>query len=84
MQKRVVVENSLEDLKEYLGDRGYDVRTMNMDSTLMFIDKDKYDAIIVSDKDNLRLSEGITSDKKIIEAGTLTPEQVIRKLNEMS
>lgn len=83
MKKRVVVENSLEDLKNYLGNQGYDVRTMYMDSTLMQIDKDKYDAIIVSDIDNLKLSSGITSDRRIIEAGALTPEQVVEKLNKM-
>lgn len=83
MQKRVVVENSLEDLKNFLGNRGYDVRTMYMDSTLMQIDKDKYDAIIVSDIDNLGLSKSITSDRRIIEAGSLTPEQVLEKLVKM-
>lgn len=84
MKKRVVVENSLEDLRDYLGNQGYDVRTMYMDSTLMQIEKDKYDAIIVSDIENLKLSRGITSDRKIIEAGSLTPEQVVEKLNNLN
>lgn len=83
MKKRVVVENSLKDLKDYLGNQGYDVRTMYMDSTLMEIDKDKYDAIIVSDIDNLKLSSGITSDRRIIQAGALTKEQVVEKLNNL-
>lgn len=84
MKKRVVVENSLEDLRDYLGNQGYDVRTMYKDSTLMQIDKDQYDAIIVSDIDNLKLSQGITADRKIIEAGALTPQQVMEKLNNLN
>ncbi len=76
MTKKVVVENNLEDVRNYLGEKGYDVRTMYRNDTLYDITSDEYEAIVVSDLNNMNLSRGLKARTSIIEAAGLTPEQV--------
>lgn len=80
MKKKVVVQNTLEGVRDYLGEKGFDVRTMYLDSTLRYVDDDQYDAIIVSDRNDLHLADNITSNPAIIEVKGLTPEQVYNKI----
>lgn len=76
MKKKVVVENTLEDIKNYLGQKGYDVRTMYRNDTLNDITSNEYEAIIVSDVNNGNLPKNLKGNTSIIEAAGLTPEQV--------
>ncbi|MFT9496636.1 YkuS family protein [Anaerosolibacter sp.] len=76
MTKKVVVENNLEEVRVYLGEKGYDVRTMYRNDTLQDITSDNYEAIIVSDLNNMNLSQGLKAKASIVEAAGLTPEQI--------
>ncbi|MDF2545211.1 MAG: hypothetical protein K0R93_109 [Anaerosolibacter sp.] len=76
MAKKVVVENNLEEVRAYLGEKGYDVRTMYRNDTLQDITSDNYEAIIVSDLNNMNLSQGLKAKASIVEAAGLTPEQI--------
>ncbi|MBB6214099.1 hypothetical protein HNQ80_000168 [Anaerosolibacter carboniphilus] len=81
MKKKIVVENNLEEVRDYLGQKGYDVRTMYRNDTLDDITSDAYEAIVVSDLNNMNLSKGLKAKTSIIEASGLTPEQIYQAIH---
>lgn len=80
--KKIVVENALEDVRNYFADQGYDVRTMYKNDTLEDITSSEYEAIIISDKNNTNLSKRISTPAPVIEAAGLTPQQVYDKVSK--
>ncbi len=81
MKKKVVVENTLGDVKNYLGQQGYDVRTMYRNDTLGAITSNEYQAIVVENMNNA--AQNPSTSSPVIEAGSLTPEQVYEKINNL-
>lgn len=79
MKGKVVVENSLERVRQYLAEKGYDVRTMHLNDTLYDITSDEYDAIIVSERRYIDRNR-LKTDVPVIEAAGATPEQVYQKV----
>ena len=81
MKKRVVIENRLQDVKNYYADMGYDVRALHFNNEIHDIDPNQYDAIIVNDINNSNLSSNTKKSGKVVEAMGLVPHQVYEKMN---
>ncbi len=81
MRRKVVVENTLSNVRTYLGEKGYDVRTMYNNNTLNHITSDEYDAIVISNMDGTNLQEDTKTNSPIISAAGLTPEEVYERIN---
>ncbi|MTI69640.1 MAG: hypothetical protein FH751_05215 [Firmicutes bacterium] len=79
MNKKIVVENTLTDVRSYFKDKGYDVRTMYKNSTLDDITTNDYEAIIL-EKDTLG---ELKTSSPIIEASGLSAEDIYKKLNNI-
>jgi len=82
LKKRVVVENRLEDVKNFFSGMGYDVRALHLNNQIHDIDTNQYDAIIVNDMNNSGLSDGTKNSGKVIESMGLVPHQVYEKMNQ--
>lgn len=82
LKKRVVIENRLQDVKNYFADRGYDVRALHFNNEIHDIDPNLYDAIIVNDMNNANLSSQTKKSGKVVEAMGLVPHQVYDKMTE--
>ncbi|AOT69686.1 YkuS family protein [Geosporobacter ferrireducens] len=80
MNRKVVVENTLEDVRRYLADHGYDVRTMYKDDTVEDIVTDEYDAIVVTDLNSGNVDRNLKVNVPVIEAAGLTPGEVYQKM----
>jgi uncharacterized protein with PIN domain len=81
MAKKIVVENNLEEVGEYFREKGYDVKTMYKNETLDDITSDDYEAIVVSDLNNMNLSQNLKVKASIVEAAGLTPEQIYQVIH---
>ncbi len=82
MKKTVVVENRLEEIKNYFTDKGYDIRALHFNDEIHDIDVNQYHAIIVNDMNNAGLSSRTKDSGKVIEAMGLVPHQVYEKMKE--
>ncbi len=80
MNRKVVVENTLEDVRDYLADHGYDVRTMYRDDTIEDIVTEEYDAIVVSDLNSGNVDRKLKVNVPVIEAAGLTPGEILQKM----
>jgi len=82
MDKRVVVENTLESYISFLEDAGYDVHKLYKNENVNSISSFDYDGIVISDSSSLSLShtEGNRPSAPIIEAKGKTPEEVFNIL----
>ena len=83
MKRKVVVENGLNEISNYLAGIGYDVRTMYFNETAGHIITDEYDAIIVKDKEALDVSNMKTGSPVVVAAG-LSAEQVHDRIRNAS
>ncbi|SCY66348.1 YkuS family protein [Alkaliphilus peptidifermentans] len=81
MKKKVVVENTLEDVKNYYSKQGYDVSLLYFDENINNINTEEYDAIIVNDINNSNLPRSVKKTGKVVEAMGLVPHQVFEKMN---
>ncbi len=79
MKKKIVVENGLDNVRQYLIGVGYDVKTMYFNDTASHITTNEYDAIIVNDKSELDMSN-MRTGSPIIEAADLSAEQVHQRI----
>jgi len=81
MKRKIVVENGLDDVRQYLAGVGYDVRTMYLNDTANHITTDEYDAIIVNDRGSLDM-ENLKTSSPVIEAAGLSPERVHQRIKD--
>ena len=80
MKRKVVVENTLEDVRDYFADHGYDVRTMYRDDTIEDIITEEYDAIVVTDLSSGNVDRKLQVNVPVIEAAGLTPGEIFEKM----
>lgn len=80
MKRKVVVENTLKDVRNYLANHGYDVRTMYQDDTVEDIVTDEYDAIVVTDLHSGNVDRKLKVKVPVIEAAGLTPGEVYQRM----
>jgi len=79
MKRKVLVENELNEVRQYLAGLGYDVRTMYFNETADHITTDEYDAIVVRDKNSLD-EASMRTNSPVIEAAGLSTEQVHERI----
>lgn len=82
MKGKVVVENGLNEVRQYLAGLGYDVRTMYFNDTANYITTDEYDAIVVNDRSALD-EERMRTNSPVIEAAGMSTEEVHDKIRKM-
>ncbi|KAB3537697.1 hypothetical protein F8154_02490 [Alkaliphilus pronyensis] len=82
MKKKVVVENTLEDVKNYYTKHGYNVNSLYFNDNINDINLDEYDAIVVNSINNLNIASNVKDSGKVVEAMGLAPHQVFEKMHE--
>ncbi|MFV9510833.1 YkuS family protein [Tepidibacillus sp. LV47] len=71
---RIAVEQSLQSVKEYLQNKGYEVVDLNQNT--------QADAIVITGQDrNILGMQDITTKSPVINAKGLTPEEVYQQLS---
>ena len=90
MKKRIAVENSLQNVKEYLTNKGYEVATLSApilaydETDYDSGDENYYDAIVISGQsENLMGSTRITTDARVIDASGKTPDDIYNQIKGM-
>lgn len=81
-KKRVAVENTLGNMKQYLDEKGYEVVQLDP-HTQSGIEMKNCDAIIIGGTDeNLMGMETIKTEAPVIDARGMSPEQVLNRLEQ--
>lgn len=72
---RIAVEDSLQQLKDFLQNKGYDVTDLNQTAN-------QVDAIVISGQDkNVMGMQDVTTKAPVIDASGLTAEEVYQQLS---
>ncbi|TZE82563.1 YkuS family protein [Calorimonas adulescens] len=83
MAKRVAVESSLTDVKNYLSQKGYEVIDIS-DNSPESISNVQYDAIVATGLDSNTMGmEDIRTQAPVIQARGLTVEDVYKRLEDL-
>ena len=81
-RKRIAIENTLGNLREFLTDKGYEIVQLDP-HTQTGIELRNCDAIVISGTDdNLMGMTTIKTDSPVIDGKGMTPEQVLGRLEE--
>lgn len=80
MDKKVVVENTLQSHIDFLEQCGYDVHKLYKNENVGNIESFNYDAIVVSSMKNVPMGATSRPSAPIIEAEGKTPEEVFNIL----
>ncbi len=91
MNNKIAVEDSLDNVKEFLSNKGYDVSTIKTpviayddDTDYRFGDENYYDAIVISGQSqNFMGTTRRVTDAAIIDASGKTPDEVYNQIKSI-